>query len=128
MSFVESIRRRAREQRQRIVLPEGEDTRTLEAADRLASEGLADPIVLRRGGPPAGSTLHSGIDWVDPGEDRRLDGLAELLWERRRGKGMSREEALIATRDPLLFGTLLVAAGEADGTVAGAVNATGDVL
>lgn len=129
MSFVESIRRRARERRQRIVLPEGEDPRTLEAADRLASEGLVDPIVLIRGGAPtAAASLHSGIHWVDPGEDRRLGSLAELLWERRRAKGMSSEEALIAAPDPVLFAALMVASGEADGSVAGALNATGDVL
>lgn len=129
MSFLESIRRRAREHRQRIVLPEGGDPRTLEAADRLASEGLADPIVLSRGGvPAAAASLHSAIEWVDPSADHRLEALADLLWERRRGKGMSLEEALIAARDPLLFGALLVAAGDADGSVAGAVHATGDVL
>lgn len=128
MSFIESIRRRARERQQRIVLPEGDDPRVLEAAERLAAEGVAKPIVLRPGGAPDHPSYHTAIQWVDPEQDDRLPQLAELLWERRRGKGMSQEDALVAARQPLLFGALLVAAGAADGSVAGAVYATGEVL
>ena len=129
MSFVEGIRRRARERRRRIVLPEGLDERTLKAAARLAEEGLVEPIVLA----PAGlgmdrGAAHPAIRWVDPSTDLRTDSLASLLWKRRSAKGMTPEQARDAVRDPLLFGALLVAAGEADGSVAGAVNATGDVL
>lgn len=129
MSFVEGLRRRARESRRRIVLPEGLDERTLQAAARLAEEGLVEPIVLAPEDAALDrATLPSSITWIDPALDRRGDALAELLWERRRAKGLSREQAMQATRDPLLFGALLVAAGEADGSVAGAVNSTGNVL
>ena len=129
MSFVESLRRRARETPRRIVFPEGADERTVAAANRLASEGLAEPILLA----PADASIdrddtHAAIRWVDPATDPAGSALAEILWQRRRGKGMTEQDALTAVRDPLLFGALLVAAGEADGSVAGAVSATGDVL
>lgn len=129
MSFLEGIRRRARERRRTIVLPEGLDERTVAAANRLAEEGLAEPVVLAPSDAPidrAGG--HPAIRWMDPTSDPRVDQLAAILWERRRGKGMTQEDALAVTADPLLFGALLVAAGEADGSVAGAVNSTGDVL
>jgi phosphate acetyltransferase len=128
MSFVEGIRRRAREHRRRIVLPEGGDERTLRAATRLAEEGLADAIVLTATGAEGAGALPDAVTCIDPASDSRLVALANLLWERRRAKGMTLEQAQLAARDPLLFGALLVAAGEADGSVAGAVNSTGDVL
>lgn len=129
MSFVEGIRRRAREHRRRIVLPEGLDERTVKAAARLAEEGLVDPVVLA----PAEAALDrpslpAAIEWMDPAHDARAEALATLLWERRRAKGMTLEQARVAAADPLIFGALLVAAGEADGSVAGAVNSTGNVL
>ena len=134
MTFLENLRIRARDRRRRIVLPEGGDPRTIEAANRLASEGLAEPIVLAsaaeaEGDPlPAPEGLADGVTWVDPRSDPRLTSLAEILWQRRKAKGMSEEQAGVAARAPLLFGALLVAAGGADGSVAGAVSSTGDVL
>ena len=123
MSFLEELRARARDRRRRIVLPEGTDERTIDAAVRLAREGLAEPIVL---GGVAGP--EKGVQWVDPASDRRAGDLAAILWERRRKKGMTEDEAAVLVREPVLFGALLVAAGEADGSVAGAVHSTGDVL
>lgn len=134
MSFLDDLRLRARDRRRRIVLPEGGDPRTIEAANRLAADGLADPIVLAPAGGAAGDPLRApdgladGVTWVDPGSDGRLASLTEILWRRRKAKGMTEEAAAAASREPLLFGALLVAAGEADGSVAGAVNSTGDVL
>lgn len=123
MSFLEALHGRARDRRRRIVLPEGADQRTIDAAARLARDGLADPIVLGTGEGAA-----KGVEWIDPATDRRGDELAALLLERRRRKGMTEGEAAVLARQPVLFGALLVAAGEADGSVAGAVNSTGDVL
>ncbi|HET8656284.1 MAG TPA: phosphate acetyltransferase [Longimicrobiaceae bacterium] len=124
MSFLQEIRARAAARPRRIVFPEGEDERTLRAAGRLAEEGLVEPIVLRGDarGVPDGATV------LDPASDPRVPSLAHRLWERRRAKNMSEEAALRHAADPLFFGALLVAAGEADGCVAGAVNTTGDVL
>jgi phosphate acetyltransferase len=129
MGFLEGLRRRARERRRRIVLPEGLDERTVAAATRLAEEGLAEPIVLAPTGVGADRKLsHPAIQWVDPAVDPRAQRLAQLLWDRRSAKGMTAEDAAGAVTDPLIFGALLVAAGEADGSVAGAVNSTGNVL
>jgi phosphate acetyltransferase len=129
IGFLEGLRRRARERRRRIVLPEGLDERTVAAATRLAEEGLAEPIVLAPTGVGADrSRSHPAIQWVDPAVDPRTQRLAQRLWERRSAKGMTAEDAAAAVTDPLIFGALLVAAGEADGSVAGAVNSTGNVL
>ncbi len=132
MSFLDSMRERARRRLRTIVFPEGEDERTLHAAIHLAREGLVRPLVL---GPPrlarelavlAGEEL--GIEVVDPAEDRRLEELAHCLWERRRARGLTPEDALTHAREPLLFGALLVAAGYVDGSLAGAVSTTGEVM
>ncbi|HEX6070469.1 MAG TPA: phosphate acetyltransferase [Longimicrobiaceae bacterium] len=129
IGFLEGLRRRARERGRRIVMPEGLDERTVAAATRLAEEGLAEPIVLAPTGVGADRALsHPAIQWVDPAVDPRAQRLAQLLWERRSAKGMTAEDAARAVTDPLIFGALLVAAGEADGSVAGAVNSTGNVL
>lgn len=128
--FVESVRARARANPRRIVLPEGMDERTLVAAAQLARDGLARPTVL--GGPEIGAELQrlgaSGVELVDPAHDPRRPALAARLYERRKAKGMTEEDAHRHSADVLLFGALLVGAGEMDGCVSGAVNTTGDVL
>lgn len=129
MSFISEVRARARERRRRIVLPEGVEPRTIEAAVGLARQGLAEPILLG----PTGILEQlaeevPGIRAADPELDPRRESLAMRLWERRRDRGMTQEEAFTLASDPLLFGALLVAADEADGSVAGAVHATGAVL
>jgi phosphate acetyltransferase len=130
-AFLESVHARARAAPRRIVLPEGADERTAAAAVRLAREGLARPVLL--GGDDARRTLEAvggggGVEVVDPDTDPRLEMLAGRLYERRKDRGMTREEALSRARSPLLFGALMVGAGEADGSVAGAVSTTGDVM
>src|SRR5690606_14176921 len=68
------------------------------------------------------------IEVVDPARDERRAALAERLWQRRRARGMTPEQAREHAGDPLLFAALLLGAGMADGSVAGAANTTGDVL
>jgi phosphate acetyltransferase len=128
VSFIEEVRARAGAHPRRIVFPEGGDERTIEAALELARAGLAEPILL--GSPAAlGERLAgSGIRVIDPVEDPLRESLGTLLFERRRARGLSQEDAVRLAGEPLFFGALLVAAGQADGSVAGAVNATGDVL
>lgn len=113
--FIAALRQRAAARPRRIVLAEGGDPRVSEAAARLAREGWALPLVV-------------GGEGADPATDPRRDGLASLLLERRKEKGMTREEAAGLAAHPLFFSALLVAAGEADGVVAGAVHATAEVL
>ena len=130
MSFVDDVRARSKAHPRRIVLPEGADERTLKAAAYLLREGLAHPIVL--GGPEIRDELQrlgaDAIQVVSPADDPRREALAARLHARRRAKGMGEEDAYRLAGDPLLFGALLVAQGEADGCVAGAVNTTGDVM
>lgn len=129
MSFLEGVRDRARANPRRLVFPEGADERTLEAVARIARDGLAHPVVL--GGELTAVDLERmgvEVEVVDPATDPRREQLAAHLYERRRAKGMTEEDALRHAAEPLLFAALMVAVGEADGSVAGAVNATGDVI
>lgn len=129
MSFLDGVRKRAAAQPRRLVFPEGTDERTLQAAVRLAREGLARPVVL--GGEDTAAALErlgGGVATVDPATDAMRPALAAHLLERRRARGMSEEDALRHSGEPLLFAALMVATGAADGSVAGAVNATGEVI
>jgi phosphate acetyltransferase len=133
MSFLEDLRRRARDRPRRIVFPEGEDPRTLEAIARIQDEGLLHPVGLgpedrvREGLAGAGGDPDS-IETVDP---RKMQGIAryvDALVELRRARGMTAAEARDRVREPLVRGALMVGMEEADGSVAGAVHATADVL
>ena len=110
--------------RKRIVFPEGSDPRVLEAAGRLAREGLADPILL--GKPPAGAP--AGVTFVQPETSPHLQKYAALYHERRRAKGLTQMEAAEIARKPEYFGQLMVSAGDADGSVCGAVYTSKDTL
>lgn len=105
--------------KKKIVFPEGDDPRVQEAAARLVAEGLVDPVLLN--GPAEGALAGRR---VAPGSDARLSKYAALLYDRRRAKGMTQIEALDFAKRPLYFGCLMVAAGDADGFVGGAVNST----
>ena len=130
MDFLSTIRRRAKERPRRLVFPEGHDARTLEAVARVAAEGLAIPMVI--GGDLTRADLDdlgaTEVEVVNPATDARRAELASRLYERRKAKGMTEEEALRQAADPLLYGALMVGAGHADGSVAGAANTTGDVI
>ena len=106
----------------RIIFPEGEDSRVLEAARRLRSGGIVEPVLL-------GGVGAAGSDFrVLRAEGNALARAAARLYERRRNRGMTREAARQAASDPLLFAALLVALGEADASVAGAATTTGEVI
>jgi phosphate acetyltransferase len=130
MSFIDGVRARAKANPRRIVLPEGADERTLVAAAKLLKDGLAIPTVL--GGPEIGAELRrigaEGVALVDTAHDPRRPDLAKRLYERRKAKGLTEDEAFRKSADPLYFGALLLAAGEVDACVSGAMNTTGDVL
>ena len=130
MSFIEHVRAQARANPRRIVLPEGADERTLVAAAHLAKDRLAIPTVL--GGPEIAAELQrlgaGDVPVINPATDPRRPALANRLYERRKAKGMTEEDALRYSDDILVFGSLLVGAGEMDGCVSGAINTTGDVL
>jgi phosphate acetyltransferase len=130
VSFVEHVRAQARANPRRLVFPEGMDERTLVAVTKLAKDGLARPSVL--GGPEIEAELRrlgaDGVEVINPVTDPRRPALAARLYDRRRARGMTEEDALRHSADILVFGALLVGAEEMDGCVSGAVNTTGDVI
>jgi phosphate acetyltransferase len=115
---------RARRLKKRIVFPEGSDPRVLEAAGRLAANAVAQPILI--GAKPAGAP--AGVTFVDPSESEASRKYAALYYERRRAKGITQLEAAEAARKPLYFASLMVAAGDADGSVGGASNTTAETV
>jgi phosphate acetyltransferase len=129
MSILERIRSRAAADPQHIVLPEGEDPRTVVAASMVARDKLARVTVLgdeekvRALAREAGADI-GGVDVLDHLRAPDFDKTAALYHELRRSKGLMPDEARIAVRDPLYYGNLLVRSGRADGSVAGATNTT----
>lgn len=134
MTLFEKLTSNARTHRRRIVLPEGTEPRTLNAANRIIADALADIILI---GDPA--EIHrmatemnlpeiSRATIVNPADEAVIDRYAPLLLELRRSKGMAEEESRLTTANPLYLGCLMVKAGDADGQVAGAMNTTANVL
>ena len=129
MSILEQIRQRAASSPQHIVLPEGEDPRTLIAAGAAVRQRLARITVLgsedklRDTARQAGADL-GGVDVIDHLRANDFEKMVSLLYEARRAKGLTIDEARNVLRDPLYYGNLMVRAGRADGSVAGATNTT----
>ena len=129
MSILDQIRQRAASNPQHIVLPEGEDPRTLIAASAAVRQRLARITVLgsedklRDAARQSGADL-AGVEVLDHLRANDFDKVVALLYEARRAKGMTLDEARNALRDPLYYGNLMVRAGRADGSVAGATSTT----
>ena len=126
MAFIDSIKKRAKQNKKTIVLPETADMRTLHAAHKVLSEEIANVIligdkqeILKR----AGDLDLSKAKFVDPYNCEKLNDYVSLLVELRKKKGMTPEEAkeLLLT-NVLYFGCIMVKSGDADGMVAGAVK------
>ena len=133
MKVMLSIRDRARSNDAVIVLPEAGDERIVRAAIAAAGQGLARPVLIGERGSIAALAGEMGLDldgvaMEEPGASRRLDAYSQILFERRKHKGMTEAEARESALDPMYFGSLMVAAGDADGFVAGAATATAGVL
>ena len=132
MAFIDSIKKRAKQNKKTIVLPETADMRTLEAAHKILQEGIADIILV--GDKQTIIKKADGLDltgakFVDPYDCDKLNDYVSILVELRKKKGMTPEEAkeLLLT-NVLYFGCIMVKAGDADGMVAGAVNSSANVL
>ncbi len=134
MELLTTIKSNAKKQDKCIVLPEGTEERTLKAADEIIKEGIARIILL--GNP---DEIHqqsskynlkhlTGATVIDPRDHEKKDFYGDMLYDLRKHKGLSRDEAQKLVEDPLYLATLLIKNGEADGEVAGAANATGNVL
>ena len=127
-TFLRSVHERAAAAPRTILFPEATDIRTIEAVIALGKLGSVVPVLVRRNDAPTGVVPSRGVEMVDPLVDPRTSRVVEHLLARRGGKGLSREDAERLARDPLYFADSLVALGEADGCVAGAVHTTADVL
>lgn len=134
MELLDKIRSRAKTHQKTIVLPEGTEERTLKAADIIIGEGIAKVILLGNHNDiqalaeKEGLKNISGARIIDPKDHPGKQIYADLLYSIRKEKGMTPEEALKQVEDPLYLATLLIKNGDADGEVAGAANATGNVL
>jgi phosphate acetyltransferase len=117
VAFLAGLIARARPLRKRIVFPEGDDARVIEAADRLTREAIVQPILIGQKPNPA----LPGVTFVDPTACDHARDYAALLYERRKASGVTPAEAQALARQPLYFAALMVAAGDADGSVGGAL-------
>src|SRR4051812_40629528 len=122
--FMSGLIERARRLKKTIAFPEGSDPRVLEAAARLAREGVVKPVLI--GGKP--DHAPAGVSFVDPAQSPLLAKYTALYHERRRAKGVTQVEAAAIARQPLYFASLMVGAGDADGSVGGAVNSTAETV
>ena len=134
MDLMQEIIARAKANKQRIVLPEGTEERTLKAADRLVADEVADIILI--GNPAEINSLaaqyglnHIGqTTIIDPKNHEKKAAYADLLFQLRQKKGMTPEKAAVLVEDPLFLACLMIKSGDADGEIAGAQNTTGNVL
>lgn len=133
MSLIEQIKRRAAAAKKHVVLPEGCDARVVEAASILAREGIVKVTLLGSSDQIEGARAQSGADLagvnlVDPATSPDRERYAELLYELRKSKGMTLDQARETLLDIMYYGTVMVKAGDADGLVAGAQCTTADTL
>lgn len=134
MNLMQDIIARAKANKQRIVLPEGTEERTLKAADRLLADEVAEVILI--GNPAKIKQLADGFGLnnigkatlVDPAQHEKKAAYADLLLQLRQKKGMTPEKAAQLVEDPLYLACLMIKSGDADGEIAGAQNTTGNVL
>ncbi|MGH4138088.1 phosphate acetyltransferase [Clostridium sp.] len=133
MKFIEKICKMAQADKKTIVLPEGEEERTIKASEIIKNDSIAEVIllgdktVINAKAKKLGVNI-SGIEIVNPKTSEKTDSYAKAFYELRKHKGMTLEKAAETLQDPLYFGTMMVKMEGADGLVSGAVHTTGDLL
>ena len=131
MALIDKIKAKAKANVKRIVLPEGEEIRNVQAAVKIVEQGLAKLTLL--GDPEkvkevaAGASL-DGLTIVNPKTSDKCAEYANTLYELRKAKGMTPEQAAELVKDPMYYGVMMVKMGDADGLVSGAIHSTGDML
>ncbi len=134
MSVIDSIIARAKSNRQRIVLPESLEERTITAADHALADNLADIILIGNPEEIKAKAAQLGLKHIDkatvidPKTSDKTEEYAQLLFQLRQKKGMTIEKAREQVLDPLYFGCLIIKNGDADGQISGALSTTGDTL
>lgn len=129
--FLDRIVERAKSNKKTIVLAEGEEIRTIEAAEKVTARGIANVILLGNAEvireKAKGHNLE-GVTVIDPSSAENLEELANMFFELRKAKGVTLEAARETLKNTLYYGCMLVKSGKADGMVAGAVNSTANVM
>jgi phosphate acetyltransferase len=134
MKLSQLIREKAKKNPKIIVLPEGEEPRMIKAADTIIHEGFASLILLGREENIKSKARELGVDLpneikiINPKDSEKLKEYAESYYQIRKNKGVNLDEAYKLLENPLYFGALMVYHDDADGLVAGSINATGDVF
>jgi phosphate acetyltransferase len=133
MGFIENIKERASKLNKTIVLPEGNDERTIKAAAILHNEKITKVVLLGDEEEIRGKAEKLGVKLgeipvIEPAKSPKFEKYAELFHEKRKHKGLTLEEARKTISDPMFFGAAMVESGDADGSVAGAVHATADTV
>lgn len=134
MELLNKIKENAKRLHKRIVLPEGHEERTLQAANIILKEGIADLILIGNPEKIKQTANSMGLHYidkakiVDPLNFEKKDAYVDAFVEIRKSKGLTKEEAAKLLEDPLYLGVMMIKQGDADGEVAGAINATGNVL
>lgn len=132
-NFISDVRAKAKELNKTIVLPDAIDPRAMKAARIIADEKIATPLLI---GNSAAITAKAkeenvsleGLKIVDPETSDLLKSFSEKFFEMRKAKGISMDEATATMKKPLFFGAMMVREGLADGSVAGSLSTTGDVM
>ena len=133
MVILKRVYQNSQKYQKKIVLPEGSEPRTLRAVEIVLNQKLAqiillgDPKEIKQIASDIGVNIEGAVI-VDPKTDSRRKSYAEIMLEIRKSKGLTHEAALDLLNDPLYFAPLMIKNGDADGELAGAINATGDVL
>jgi phosphate acetyltransferase len=133
MDVLVKLREKAKALHRSVVFPEGEDDRTIKAVAELEAAGTIHSIILGDIQKIQARTKELGLNLgqaeiINPSASPRLEEYANLLYERRKHKGMTQDQARQQAQDPLYFGALMVKKGHAQGSVAGAAHSTGDVI
>ena len=132
-ALIEKIKAKAKSDIKRIVLPEGDEPRTVMAASILRKEGIANPVLLgdperiRAVALEQGADI-DGIEIIDPLTSDEASSYASALYELRKAKGVTEEDAAGLVKDVMYYGIMMIKTGDADGLVSGAVHTTGDML
>jgi len=133
MSFIETIKEKAKQQIKTIVLPEGSDIRTLKAASMVQKDGYANLIILGDNAKIEEMANSNNIDIskatiINPIESKNYETYVQAFYELRKAKGVTPEKAREILKDETYFGMMMVKMGDADGLVSGACHSTSDTL
>ena len=133
MSLIDKIKLKAKQDVKHILLPEGTEERTVQAAGIIRDEGIAKVTLF--GKPDEVKAVAdkfnvdlNGIGIIDPADHEDYEKYCGLFYEMRKEKGVTPEKAKVMIADPLFYACMMIKFGKGDGMVAGAINTTGNTL